>query len=145
MPHEKTRGNMARRVPVLPRCCPATEQAVMAKSVLSDRFILSPKRVPSDGRADFHDALVPGLSLRVTAAGHRSFVLIARYPSHPKHSTRRALGDYGEITLEKARETARDWLALIRKGVDPKVEEARQRAATQRQQINTFGYVAEEF
>lgn len=101
--------------------------------------------MPSGGRVDFHDALVPGLSLRVTAAGHRSFVLIARYPSHPKHPTRRALGDYGEITLEKARETARDWLALIRKGVDPKVEEARQRAATQRQQVNSFSYVAEEF
>ncbi|MGH7088247.1 MAG: tyrosine-type recombinase/integrase [Stellaceae bacterium] len=110
----------------------------MHKVTLSERFILSPKRVPANGRADYADALVPGLALRVSASGHRAFVLVARYPSHPKHPTRRALGDHGEITLEEAREKARAWIALIRKGVDPKIEEARRRAAEQRQQSNTF-------
>ena len=117
----------------------------MAKSSLTDRFIASPKRVPKKGRKDWPDALVPGLALRVTAAGHRSFVLVARYPLHPKHPTRRALGDHGEITLETARQKARDWLALIQKGTDPKVEEARQRAAEQRRQTNTFASVARMF
>ncbi len=117
----------------------------MAKIALTDRFIVSPKRVPVHGRVDFPDALVPGLALRVTASGHRSFVLIARYPANPKNPTRRALGDLGEITLDKARQRAREWLDLIRKGVDPKAHEARQRAETLRQQSATFGRVAEEF
>lgn len=116
----------------------------MAKINLTDRFIDSPKRIPSTGRADYADSHVPGLALRVTSAGHRSFVLVTRYPRSP-HPTRRALGNYGEITLEEAREKARGWLALIRKGIEPKVEEARQRAAAQRSQANTFAAVAEEF
>ena len=117
----------------------------MPRVTLTDRYVASPKRVPAAGRADYPDALVPGLSLRVTSAGHRSFVLIARYPMNPKNPTRRALGDVGELTLDEARERARDWLALIRRGVDPKIDEAKKRAEAQRQQRATFGIVAEEF
>jgi integrase len=117
----------------------------MAKIHLTDRFIASPKRVPAQGRTDYPDSQVPGLALRVTSAGHRSFVLVARYPLKPKNPTRRAIGDYGEVTLDQAREKARGWAALIRKGVDPKVDEARQRAAELRQQTNTFAAVAAEF
>jgi len=112
---------------------------------LTERFIASAKVIPTTGRADYPDAIVPGLSLRVSSTGHKSFVLIARYPSSPKNPTRRVLGDYGEITLDQARRRAREWLALITKGLDPKVEEARQRAAAQRQQVNTFRVVAESF
>jgi integrase len=137
----------------------------MAKKTLDDRFIKSPNRVPATGRKDYQDALVPGLALRVTTAGHRSFVLVARYPLHPKHPTRRALGDCytpplskdpapalpprdvrnGALTLAEARDKAREWIDLIRRGVDPKIEEARQRAAALRQQTNTFAAVAAEF
>jgi integrase len=117
----------------------------MAKINLTDRFISSPGRTPPIGRKDYPDTQVPGLSLRVTAAGHKSFVLIARYPLNPKNPTRRALGDYGKVTLEEAREKARGWLGMIGRGIDPKVEDARQRAAAQRRQINTFAAVAGEF
>jgi integrase len=85
------------------------------------------------------------LALRVSAAGHRSFVLIARYPCKPKNPTRRALGDYGALTLEQARDMAREWLALIRRGIDPKTEAARQRAEAKAQQVNTFAVVATAF
>ncbi len=117
----------------------------MARFNLTDRFVASDNRTPATGRKDYSDALVPGLALRVTAAGHKSFVLVARYPSSPKNPTRRALGDYGEISLDEARVRAREWLALIRKGIDPRVEETRRRAETQRKQVNTFGTVATEF
>jgi integrase len=83
--------------------------------------------------------------LRVTDKGHKSFVLIARYPSHPQNPTRRAIGNYGAISLEQARQGAREWLELIGKGRDPKVEEARRRATEQRRQVNTFAAVAAEF
>ncbi len=119
---------------------------------LTDRFIRSPQRVPASGSRDWHDALVPGLALRVRSSGHRAFVLIARFagsrpadPAAPWHPTRRTLGTVGAITLGKARQKAREWLAAIDRGVDPRIEEARQRAAEQRQQVNSFSRVAEEF
>ena len=134
-----------RRGLALPRCCPELERTIWRAEYLTDRFVKSESIIPRVGRKDFLDALVPGLALRMTSAGHRSFVLIARYPTSPKNPTRRALGDYGEITLDQAREKARGWLALIKKGVDPKAEEARQRAAEKRRGINTFAAVASAF
>jgi integrase len=61
------------------------------------------------------------------------------------HPTRRALGDVGAITLEQARQKARGWLELIGRGIDPRIEEARQRADAQRRQSNSFAAVAGEF
>jgi integrase len=116
------------------------------KQNLTDRFIGSKKLKAQIGcRVDYPDALVPGLALRVTDRGHKSFVLVTRYPSNPKNPTRRALGEVGAITLEEARQKARAWIEMIGKGIDPKVEEARQRAEAQRRQINTFAAVAAEF
>jgi hypothetical protein len=51
-------------------------------------------------------------------------VLIARFPG-AKNPTRRAVGDYGELTLEAARTKARRWLELIQVGNDPAAEEER--------------------
>lgn len=117
----------------------------MARVTLTDRYIASAKRVPASGRAEYRDSLVPGLAVRVSENGHRSFVLVARYPLRPKHPTRRALGDYGELSLEQARDQARQWLDLIKQGRDPKTEAARARAANLRAQAMSFGHVAEEF
>jgi integrase len=120
------------------------EQAVSRQN-LTERFVNSRRHAPPGKRDDYPDAIVPGLALRVTDRGHKSFVLVTRYPSNPIHPTRRALGDVGAITLEQARQKARGWLELIGRGVDPKIEEARQRAAAQRRQLNSFAAVAEEF
>ena len=117
----------------------------MAHRTLTDRFIQSVKAAPAGTRVDYPDAVVPGLVLRVTDRGHKSFVLRRRYPSHPDNSTRRALGDYGAISLDDARRKARHWLELIGKGIDPKIVEARQRAEAQRRQVNTFAAVAADF
>jgi hypothetical protein len=86
-----------------------------------------------------------GLTLRVSDKGYRSYVLIARFPLHPIHPTRRTIGQHGQIILDEARETARDWLRLIRKGVDPKVDQQRQRAEAQRSQANSFAHVVDQF
>ena len=51
----------------------------------------------------------------------------------------------GALTLSEAREKARDWLSIIKRGTDPKIAEDRRRAEAQRAQANTFAYVAEEF
>jgi integrase len=112
---------------------------------LTDRFIKSRPKAPAGERVDYADAIMPGLVLRVTDRGHKSFALRARYPLQPKNPTRRALGDYGAMTLDQARDKAREWQALIGKGVDPKVEEERGKAAARRLQANTFAAVAADF
>jgi integrase len=117
----------------------------MGRINLTDRFIKSRKAAAPGRREEYLDGLLPGLALRVTDRGNKSFVLIARFPLKPKNPTRRSLGNYGELTLETAREKARAWLTLIRRGVDPRIEDGRQRAARQLGQANTFEMVAEAF
>jgi integrase len=90
------------------------------------------------------DADVPGLGVRVTDKGQRTFVLLTRYPGST-NPTRRALGDYGVLTLEKAREKARHWHDLIRRGTDPRLEQQRLQIAEQQRHANSFGTVAEDF
>jgi hypothetical protein len=52
----------------------------MARVILTDTFIRSPKRVPKTGRVEYYDAWCPGLAVRISEFGHRSFVLVTRYP-----------------------------------------------------------------
>jgi hypothetical protein len=101
----------------------------MVRKNLTDRYIQSRKAAAPGRREDHFNALVPGLGLRVTDRGNKSFVLVARYPTSPLNPTRRSLGTYGKITLDDARQKAREWLALIQKGIDPIIEQERQRAA----------------
>jgi integrase len=118
----------------------------MTKRALTDRTIKSLSKKPAKpGKTyDVPDALVPGLAVRVMPSGRRSFVLVTRFPGR-KNPTRRSLGSYGAITLNTARERARVWLDLIRRGIDPQIEEERQRTAELRRQAHTFAAVAEEF
>jgi integrase len=116
----------------------------MPKRNLTDRALKSLKPAEADTHYDVMDMVVPGLGVRVSETGRRTFVLVARYPGSP-NPTRRAIGEYGALTLEKARTKARDWLELLRRGVDPRSEEERQRIAEQRKQANSFRVVAEEF
>jgi integrase len=118
----------------------------MTKRALTDRAIKSLSKKPAKpGKTyDVPDALVPGLAVRVMPSGLRSFVLVTRFPGS-KNPTRRALGAYGAVTLDTARERARVWLDLIRRGIDPQIEEERQRTAELRKQAHTFAAVAEEY
>ena len=49
------------------------------------------------------------------------------------------------ISLEQARDTARNWIALIQRGIDPAVQVAIEREANRVRQSNTFGAVAKSF
>jgi len=55
----------------------------MGRINLTDRFIQSRKAAAPGHREDHFDAIVPGLGLRVTDRGNKSFVLLARYPLRP--------------------------------------------------------------
>ena len=116
----------------------------MSRKNLTVEFIRSRKPAPEGKRIDYFDAVVPGLGLRVTDRGHKSFVLVARYPSHPKNPTRRFLGNVylpakgeapdegdeitgGALTLAEARKKARRWLDLLSLGIDPAQQERSQK------------------
>jgi integrase len=116
------------------------------KRNLTDRTLKALARKPSDKGTtrDEMDSVVPGFGVRISETGRRTFILVARYPGS-NNPTRRALGEYGELTLEKARDKARDWLKLIKQGKDPREEEERQRLAEQRKRENSFAAVAEAF
>jgi integrase len=82
--------------------------------------------------------------VRVAETGRRTFVLALRYPGS-KNPTRRALGPYPAMSLERARAKAAQWVELVGKGVDPEIEVERQRIAELRRQENSFAAVAEDF
>ena len=114
------------------------------KKVLTDRTLKALKPAKPGQRYEVADAVVPGLAIRVTPTGQRTFVLIARYPGS-SNPTRRAIGEYGAITLDQARAEARKWLDLLKRGKDPKAELERAKLAELRKQENTFAAVAEEY
>jgi integrase len=117
----------------------------MAKD-LTDRTIKALKPAAPGKRVERWDGVVSGLGIRVTDTGAKSFVLNARYPGSPNHrSARRALGGYGELTLEQARNKARSWLELLGRGIDPRDELEERKRAEQRKCAGTFASVAEDF
>lgn len=87
-------------------------------NALTDRTLKALKPAPAGKRYEKRDGLVPGLLVRVTETGKRTFMLQTRYPGFTQ-PTRRELGVYDALSLDKARQRARDWLELIRKGIDP--------------------------
>jgi integrase len=118
----------------------------MAKREFSDRMLKALKPAPAGQRYEIWDTdpHAKGLGIRVTAAGTRTFVLMRRFPGST-NPVRRALGEYGEISLLDARQRARDWIAQIRAGNDPATEKQRKQAEADAKQTVTFGAVAEDF
>ena len=123
----------------------------MARRLLTDRTLKALEPAPRGKRLDIMDAIVPGFGVRVTdkaddkgKAAQCTFILVARFPGFD-NPARRAIGEYGKLSLEQARDKAREWHELIRKGIDPKHKEAKERDLEQERRDNTFGFVAEEF
>src|SRR5262245_36136429 len=112
----------------------------MAKRNLTDRLLQSLKGKPGK-RYEIMDAIVPGLGVRVFDSGQRSFILISRFAG-ATNPTRRTIGEYPAKSLAEARDTARDWIKLNDKGIDPRQDQEKKRAAELRKQANTFASVA---
>ena len=107
------------------------------KKALTVRQIETLKPAPQGKRVLVWDATVPGLAVRVTDKGQRTFVLVARYPGSDNPSPR-ALGNVGALSLADAREKAQAWHKQIATGADPAVL-AEQSAA------NTFRAIATDY
>jgi integrase len=107
------------------------------KKPLTDRSIRSLPPASPGERKIVWDALVPGLGVRVTDRGIKSFVLVTRYPGSPNPAPR-SLGVYGAISLEAARAKAREWLKLIADGIDPQLDAIRRNE-------QTFQHISEQY
>jgi integrase len=113
-----------------------------AKTALTDRAVRAAR--PTAKPYDKHDAVVPGMALRVLPSGAKSFVLVARFPGS-SNPTRRSLGQYGELTLEAARAKTRQWLELVARSIDPAEEVERQQREQERKRATTFAAVVEDY
>lgn len=96
-------------------------------------------RVASSGkREDISDATLPGLRIRLTPAGGKSWVLACR--DSLGDMRRFPLGDFPVMGIGEAREAARALRAEVRKGADPVADAKRQRAlgAAAREGVGTL-------
>jgi integrase len=116
------------------------------KTFRTDRQLRALK--PGTHWYDVYDELQRGLAVRVGPKNsngnfRRTFVMVARFSG--THPTRRALGEYGSLSLEEARDKAAEWRKILSKGKDPKREEERSRREDLRKQKTTFESVVEAF
>jgi hypothetical protein len=91
----------------------------MSKTTLTDRKLKALKPAAPGKRVELYDAVLPGLAVRVTDTGKKSFVLIGRFCGSAQ-SSRRMLGQYPIMQLAQARAKAREWIELQQSGKDPK-------------------------
>jgi integrase len=112
----------------------------MPKKLLTDRYVANVRQPRAGRRFIVYDVAVPGLQLRITPGGYKSFVLGARF-NGSKHYTRRVIGTVGRISLAAARDQARAWLLAIKSGQDP----AQSLDVPNENIYTSFGDVAEAF
>jgi integrase len=82
---------------------------------------------PQERDYELRDTTTPGFLVKVTPTGRKIFMLA--YVAHNGQRRKPAIGRYGEITVEQARDIAKDWLAEVRRGVDPSAERTAARQA----------------
>ena len=89
---------------MLPHCYPSLENMPTTRltSIGIERV-----RPPARGRADYADAVLPGLHLRVTEKGHKSWSVMYRVNGKQRRMT---LGSYPKLDLSQARAAAREAL-----------------------------------
>lgn len=82
---------------------------------------------PQAQAVELRDTVVPGFMRKVTPAGRKVFMLQPRTNAGGRR--KRALGLYGELTVEQARALAQEWMAEVRRGSDPSAAKAAARSA----------------
>jgi integrase len=81
--------------------------------------------IPSTGRRTYHDQKVPGLVIRVSPSGNKSYYLYRKILGHPR---RIHIGHYPALTPDQARSKAVELIGKVARGEDPR--ESRQQADT---------------
>jgi integrase len=118
------------------------------KRVLTDRTLKALKPAAAGKRDVIWDAACPGLAVRVTDKGTKSFYVIRR-PKGERKLVNHPLGTYPAMSLADARRAAPDVLATLARGDRPgevKRREAEERTReADRRRADSFGAVAEDF
>jgi integrase len=98
----------------------------------------------ADKRYDISDGQVPGLIVRVSPHGTKSFCLVIRYPGST-HPSRRSLGKCPTLSLKEARAKAIEWRRMVENAVDPKEELKRKRLEAAAKKKTTVAHVVEAY
>jgi integrase len=107
---------------------------------LTDLFVERAK-APTYGRVEYFDAAFPGLALRITNNGGKSWSIFYRFKGRLRRFT---IGGYPAIKPAQARIEAAAALELVREGVDP-AEEKRARRDLCTPETDTFGATARDY
>lgn len=113
----------------------------MARSNLTDKLVRTCQAQPGE-RLELWDEKVPGLHLRVTDRGVKTWVV--RYRAGDGRQPRLTLGKVPALTLKDARERAIDLLRDVGKGGDPALAKRQARASTA-PVIRTFDNLADRY
>jgi hypothetical protein len=89
-----------------------------AASRLSQPFVDRLRALPATGDAFHWDSTVPAFGLRVFASGRISWIVQYRTSDRPQR--RLSIGDARHLSLAEARTKARELLAQVSLGQDPK-------------------------
>jgi integrase len=94
---------------------------------------------PASGRAEHWDTVLPGLGLRVTDKGVKSWTVLYRVGARQRRAT---IGHYPATSLADARAAAGKLLEQVERGVDPLTARAEE---NKRQEADRFETVIGEF
>ena len=107
---------------------------------ITDLFVMRVKP-PTTGRDAYFDASFPGLALRITCKGGKSWALFYRMKGRLRCLT---IGSYPAVTPALARREAQAALERVREGTDPG-ELKRARREMRGPDVETFGEVALDY
>jgi integrase len=107
---------------------------------LTDLFVERAKP-PAHGRVEYFDAAFPGLALRITDNGGKSWSIFYRVNGRLRRFT---IGRYPAIKPAQARSEATAALERVREGIDP-AEEKRARRDLRTPETDTFDAVAHDY
>jgi integrase len=99
--------------------------------VLRESIALTQARVrdlptPEAGQPIVYDAVIPGLAVRLSPGGTKTFILYRKIKGRPRRIT---IGRFPAVTVERARQLAQKMSGKIADGIDPD-KERRQYQAT---------------
>jgi hypothetical protein len=98
---------------------------------LTDRFLTTLSLAEGQRDRLVFDSACPGLGVRLDKAGSRTFLCQWTDPA-TKRKVRDALGQWGALTIEQARDAARARLGDVAKGINPKLEREKARAEAEK-------------
>lgn len=114
----------------------------MASVRLTDKAVAAAK-AEAGKRLELFDLACPGLILRVTDAGRKTWVV--RYRTKDGRQPRLTLGTYPALSLVDARDLALDAIKAAAKGGDPSADKKRERTEAKAQPLKTLDDLADAY